>query len=246
MGYRSDAHRRDAESGQKTSFDFALQEAPVRWSDLSFYQGDNLFPSGKGKDLIEKNCLECHSFQTKMAGVSRDAEGWTKAVAFMRDVMGYRLTRVNDDDAKVIASYLDNVFGQESKLPRDVRQIPEYKNLIHAPFADEAMKIVYVTYELPGPNRMPFSAAPDDKGSVWIPYFSLSDSIGKLDPKTGEVQEFRVPYQGSATIHSAVAAPDGTVWLAEQEPDRIGKWDPVSKQITEYQDTMPPAPMEHP
>ena len=114
--------------------------------------------------------------------------------------------------------------------------MPEYKNLIHPPFADEAMKIVYVTYELPGPNRMPFSAAPDKDGYFWIPYFSLSDSIGRLDPKTGEVQEFRVPYQGTATIHSAVPAPDGTVWLAEQGSDRIGKWDPATKQITEYQD----------
>jgi virginiamycin B lyase len=243
VGYRSDSHSGvQLSASQKTSFDFNLQAAPVRWSDLSFYQGDTLFPAGKGKDLIEKNCLECHAFQTKMAGVSRDMDGWTKAVAFMKDVMGYRLTQVSDDDAKTIASYLDSVFGQESKLPRDVREMPDYKNVMHAPFTDEAMKIVYVSYELPGPNRMPFSAAPDGKGSVWIPYFSLSDSIGKLDPNTGDVQEFRVPYQGSATIHSAVAAPDGNVWLAEQESDRIGKWDPATKQITEYQDAMPPNP----
>jgi virginiamycin B lyase len=240
VGYRTDPHNGvKLDASQKTSFDFALQSAPVRWSDLSFYQGDNLMPPGKGKTLIEQSCLECHAFQTKMAAVSRDAEGWTKAVAFMRDVMHYRLTQVSDDDATVIASYLDSVFGQESKLPRDVRDMPEYKNLIHAPFADQAMKMVYVTYELPGPNRMPFSAAPDKDGYFWIPYFSLSDSIGRLNPKTGEVQEFRVPYQGTATIHSAVPAPDGTVWLAEQGSNRIGKWDPATKQITEYQDENP-------
>ena len=146
VGYRSDPHNGlKLGASQTTSFDFSLQAAPVRWSDLSFYQGDNLMPAGKGKTLIEQSCLECHAFQTKMAGVSRDAEGWTKAVAFMRDVMHYRLTQVSDDDAAVIASYLDSVFGQESKLPRDVRDMPEYKNLMHAPFADDAMKIVYVT-----------------------------------------------------------------------------------------------------
>jgi virginiamycin B lyase len=239
VGYRTDPHSAVAlTADQKASFDWSLQPAPVRWSDLSFYQGDNLMPAGKGKLLIEQSCLECHAFQSKMAAVSRDADGWTKAVSFMRDVMHYRLTQVSDDDATVITSYLDSVFGQESKLPRDVRDMPEYKNLIHAPFADEAMKMVYVSYELPGPNRMPFSAAPDKDGYFWIPYFSLSDSIGRLDPKTGEVQEFRVPYQGTATIHSAVPAPDGTVWLAEQGSDRVGKWDPATKQITEYQDEM--------
>ena len=241
IGYRSDAH--DAvtlSESQKASFDFSLQEAPVRWSELSFYQGDNLMPEGKGKLLIEKDCLECHAFQTKMAAVSRDQEGWTKAVAFMRDVMGYRLKNVTDDDAKTIASYLDSVFGQESKLPRDVREMPEYKNLMHAPFSDAVSKMVYVTYELPGPNRMPFSAAPDNKGNVWIPYFSLSDSIAKLDPKTGQVEEYRVPYQGSATIHSAVAAPDGNVWLAEQASNRIGVLDQATKEITEYEDANAP------
>jgi len=174
VGYRTDPHNGvKLTAGQSTSFDFALQSAPVRWSDLSFYQGDNLMPPGKGKTIIEQSCLECHAFQSKMAGVSRDAEGWTKAVAFMRDVMHYRLTQVSDDDAATIASYLDSVFGQESKLPRDVRDMAEYKNLIHPPFADEAMKMVYVTYELPGPNRMPFIAAPDKGGYFWIPYFSL-------------------------------------------------------------------------
>lgn len=240
VGYRSDP--RDAvtlAAGQKASVDWNLQNAPVRWSDLSFYQGDNLMPAGRGKLLIEQHCLECHAFQTKMAGVSRDREGWMKAVNFMRDVMGYRLTALSDDDAPVVTAYLDSVFGQESQVPRDVRDMPGYKDLIHAPFADEAMKIVYVTYELPGPNRMPFSAAPDQNGNLWIPYFSLSNSIARLDPKTGEVQEFRVPYQKTATIHSAVAAPDGSVWLAEQGSNRLGKWDPLTKQITEYQDTNP-------
>jgi len=184
VGYRSDPHNAVVlTEKQKVSFDWALQTAPVRWTDLSFYQGDNLMPSGKGKLLIEQHCLECHAFQTKMAGVSRDEEGWSKAVNYMRDVMGYRLTALSADDATVVKGYLNSVFGQDSKLPRDVRDMPEYQNLVRPPFADEAMKIVYVTYELPGPNRMPFSAAPDKDGYFWIPYFSMSNSIGRLDPK---------------------------------------------------------------
>jgi virginiamycin B lyase len=241
VGYRSDPRSpvRLTANG-KASFDWSLQPAPVRWTDLSFYQGDHLMPAGRGKELIEEHCLECHAFQTKMAGVSRDEEGWKSAVNFMREAMHYRLTAFRDDDAPIVTAYLNGLFGQDSKLPRDLRDMPEYNNLIHAPFTDEAVKIVYVTYELPGPNRMPFSAAPDRDGNMWIPYFSLVDSIAKLNPKTGEVEEFRVPYQGTAGIHSAVPAPDGTVWLAEQGSNRIGKWDPTTKQISEYQDAYLP------
>ncbi len=35
-------------------------------------------------------------------------------------------------------------------------------------------------------------------------------------------------------------AADGSVWLAEQGSNRIGRWDPVTKKITEYQDAYVP------
>ena len=36
------------------------------------------------------------------------------------------------------------------------------------------MNIVYVEYDLGGPNRMPWSAAPDKDGIVWMPYLRQS------------------------------------------------------------------------
>jgi hypothetical protein len=47
------------------------------------------------------------------------------------------------------------------------------------------MNIVYVEYDLPGPNRMPWSAAPDKEGNVWMPYYlkpahsDLSKVVGR-------------------------------------------------------------------
>jgi virginiamycin B lyase len=63
--------------------------------------------------------------------------------------------------------------------------------------------------------------------------------ITRLDPKTGELVDFTAPnsgFTGAARVHSAVPAPDGSVWLAEQSSNKIGRWDPVTKEITEYQD----------
>jgi streptogramin lyase len=45
-----------------------------------------------------------------------------------------------------------------------------------------------------------------------------------------------VPNIGTAAIHSAVPAPDGSVWLTEQGSNKLGRWDPATKEITEYQD----------
>jgi virginiamycin B lyase len=240
VGYSADPRNDVAlTASQKATFDWSLQTAPVSWKELSYYQGDELLPAGKGKSLLEHDCFECHAFQSRMAGTKRDLDGWTQAVSFMRTVMAYRLRGFTDEDASIVIPYLDETFGRNTKVPQNVADIPGYKDLLPGPFADEAMKIVYVTFKLPGLNRMPFSAFPDKDGIAWIPYFGPANQIGRLDPKTGEVQEFRVPFDGTAGIHSAVPAQDGSVWLAEQGSNRLGRWDPHSKEITEYQDENP-------
>jgi virginiamycin B lyase len=225
---------------QNASYDFALQNGMVRWSDLSMYQGEVLFPEGKGKEILLGRCFACHGFESRMAAVRRDEDGWRDRVAYMRESMGFFLNRFpgpfTDQDAAEVTAYLNSLFGMDSILPNSPTDMPKYKDLMHPPFSDEAMKIVYVEYDLPGPNRMPWSAAPDKDGNLWMPYYGRANMIGRLNPKTAEVEEYALPHQIPAGIHSAVPAPDGSVWLTEQGTDRLGHWDPVTKKITEFQD----------
>jgi len=175
-----------------------------------------------------------------MAGTRRDEAGWTRAINYMRESEKPRLgTRVNDQDAAELVSYLTKMFGPDSVLPRSPVELPKYKDTLRS-FSDEAMKIVYVEYEMPGPNRHPFSAAPDKDGNVWLPYFGKANAIGRLDPNTGRIEEFPAPHQGTAGIHTAVPAPDGSVWIGEQASNKVGRWDPVTRNITEYQDRYAP------
>ena len=102
------------------------------------------------------------------------------------------------------------------------------------------MNIVYVEYDLPGPNRMPWSAAPDKEGSVWMPYYGGANKIGKLDPETGNVKEYDVPNPNAVGIHSAYPGPDGNVWLGEFGINKIGKFDPKTEKLTEYADAYTP------
>ena len=89
-------------------------------------------------------------------------------------------------------------------LPKSPADLPGYKDTLHQ-FSDEAMKIVYVEYEMPGPNRMPWSAKPDKDGTFWIPYYGKANKIGHLDPVTGKIEEFagaqsghrRDPFRGA-------------------------------------------------
>jgi virginiamycin B lyase len=221
---------------QNTSIDFALQKGTVRWSDISIGQARVLLPPGAGKDVLFKDCFVCHGFQSRMAAVSRDLDGWKDRVQYMRDAMRFSLSwRVTDRDADDLASYLNSVFGSDATFAKSPADLPAYKDTV-IKFGDEAMKIVYVEYDMPGPSMFPFSAVPSKDGYLWIPDFGVANKITRLDAKTGETETFTVPNIGTAAVHSAVEGPDGSVWIAEQGSNKLGRWDPKTQKITEYQD----------
>src|SRR6266852_1815791 len=130
---------------QNASYDFALQQGMVRWSDLSQYQGEVLFPEAKGKDLLVGRCFACHGFQSRMASARRDEEGWRDRVAYMKESMHFFLGGLgapfNDENAEDVATYINSLFGESSVLPMSPSELPQYKELVRK-FDNDAMKIV--------------------------------------------------------------------------------------------------------
>jgi sugar lactone lactonase YvrE/cytochrome c5 len=220
------------------SHDFALQATPVRWSDLTILQGVQLLPEARGKQTLFDNCVSCHGFQSKMAALTTDEDGWRTRVEFMREAMRSSLADragFSDAQADEVVYYLNHVFGEASVLPKSPTELPAYKDTL-IPVDDEALRIVYVDFEMPGPNRFPWTAHPDADGNFWIPQYGVSNRIARFNPASGEIKEFRVPHMGPALIHSAVPAPDGSVWLTEAGAKKLGRWDPATQKISEFQD----------
>ena len=227
-GYKGErAKKLTLNDGQSASLDFTMQEGRMQWSDLSIYQHKSLLPEGEGKSTAIGTCLACHGVSTRYG--RRSEQGWYSVVGYMRNAFGYFLDgRISDSQAEDAVSYLNHVFGEDSELPR-------YPNVRPREFNDEAMNIVYVDYELPTPKTFPWSGQPDKDGNIWIAEYN-TNQLGMLDPKTAEFQEFRVPELGRADIHSVTPASDGTVWIAESSGvHKLGKFDPHTKKITEYQ-----------
>jgi virginiamycin B lyase len=243
VGYRAEPRSGvTLAADQNASLDFSLQKGMVRWNEISQNQAAQFWPPAKGKELLFGHCNICHQFQSRMASVRRDLDGWKDRVAFMREAMHFSIflgPNFSDQDAEDVATYLNSLFGPDSVLPKSPAEMPAYQKTVR-PFSGGAMNIVYVEYDMPGPSRMPFSAAPDKNGFLWIPDFGLANKITRLDPKTGEMKDFSIPFTGTGGVHSAVPAADGSVWIAEQGSNRIGRWDPTTQQITEYQDTYLP------
>lgn len=236
LGYKADPH-----SGVKLSasdaqtLDFALQKGAVRWSDLSIYEGTRLLPEGKGKETLTGACFACHGFQTREAPRRQDETYWQRDVGVMMDRFGY-FTRRNITDAKAaeVVSYLAKTFGPDTDLPPSPADLPQYKEVKYPKsVSDDVSKLVYVDYATAGPSRFPGAGRPDDQGRVWIWQYN-GNKIAMLDSKTETMKEWPVPYTGQASIHSVVAAPDGTVWFSDQAQNKIGKLDPNTGKIVAY------------
>jgi virginiamycin B lyase len=141
----------------------------------------------------------------------------------------------SDQQADDVVAYLSNVFGPNSKLPNSPAEIAHYKDTVLS-FSDEALRIVYVDFDMPGPTRFPWTAHPDKDGNFFTPQYGISNKFSRFNPATGEFVEWHTPHNDPALIHSAVPDADGNVWLAEAGTKRLGKWDPKTGKITEYQD----------
>ncbi len=246
IGYQSDPRAGvKLTADQKASFDFALQKAPVRWSDLNTFQGTQLLPKTKAHDLSRRyqdtffsSCLiSCHSFQSQMAakpGPTRPAQ----RVKYMREVIiGGEGGGMSDQKFEDIVAYMTTAWGPNSPKPQSPEDLPEYRSLVR-PFSPRAMNIAYVEYDFPADKGLgPWSAVEDKNGMFWIPYYGRGNEVVRLNPKTAEMTRFPLPFAKTAGIHSAIPSPDGTVWFTEFALGKIGHLNPATKEIVEYENT---------
>ena len=235
-GYKTEPRKNVSLAGdQTTGIDFALEKGIVRWSDLSNYEGAKLLPEAKGKQVLVGQCFACHGFQSREAPRRQEEAYWKRDVGMMLDRFGYFLRRgVDDAKAQEVIGYLSNVFGPDSDLPRSPAELAQYREVKYpSSFADDAMKISYVDFKLAGTSRFPGAARPDAEGNLWIWQYN-GNRVAMLDPKTGVVKEWPVPYTGQASIHSVVGAPDGYAWFSDQAQNKIGKLDPRTGKIVVY------------
>jgi virginiamycin B lyase len=248
VGYKSDPHDRvQLASDQKFSCDFALQTAPVRWTDLTTYQITQLLPKTDKHDLSKRyqepyfnTCMtSCHSLQHRVAPLSHDKDGWKVLIQYMSNTImgGEGGGRMTDERADDFAEFLAAMFGPDSKKPDSPADLPDYKKLTRT-FSPEAMNIAYVEYDFPPiKGQGPWSAVEDKDGMFWIPYYGRGNEVVRLNSKTAELTRFPLPFTKTAGIHSAVPAPDGTVWFTEAALGKFGHLNPATKEIVEYQNT---------
>jgi virginiamycin B lyase len=75
------------------------------------------------------------------------------------------------------------------------------------------------------------AVGPDD--ALWFTE-QMANKLGRLDPKTGAIQEYPLATDKNSGPHGLVADKDGNIWFTANFGGYIGKLDPRTGKVTEY------------
>ena len=167
-------------------------------------------PEGAGRNLVLVHCTSCHGTAQieRSAGFGSAAE-WQGLFSTM-----IKLPRAQSE---TIAAYLAEHF------PEDASRRP---TLVAG---DTQIDIIeWMVPTLGQRSRDPVEAK---DGSIW--WTGMWASLaGRLDPKTGEMEEFLLP--PAARPHTVVPADDGSIWYTGNSNATIGRLDPETGLVTEF------------
>jgi len=93
-------------------------------------------------------------------------------------------------------------------------------------------RVVIREWDVPTPNSHPHDPAVAPDGALWYTG-QMSNTLGRLDPATGEIREYRLKTPNSGP-HGLVADREGNIWFTANFKGYIGKLDPRTGEITEY------------
>jgi virginiamycin B lyase len=169
----------------------------------------SLSGTGDEKKLLTVNCNWCHSYQQIFRN-HYDEESWGKIINRMTKGAGSPLInmrprgRFNDEDTARLVHWLATVRGPEAKDPPFVT-LPRPQG--------RATRVIITEYELPRIGIATHDVVADTKGNIWYsPH--RSSYIGRLDPKTGKVDQFHIPRESKDIL-------PGTHWINVDKNDIV-------------------------
>src|SRR5215813_2179901 len=105
-------------------------------------------------------------------------------------------------------------------------------------------QVIYTMYDLPRPDASPHDEVFDGQGNVWYSDFN-SQFIGKLDPKTGKVTEYRIPQNRLGQIAQGGLQIDidkeGRIYFGNMSQMQIVRFDPRTERMETFKPPIPEA-----
>ena len=178
-------------------------------------------PEGAGQETVQGVCTGCHETSQIQDSSGYTREGWRELILTMIDLS-------DSPELKTITDYLATHF-------------PEGTDRAPTLMPGEA-SITFTQWKAPtlGQRSRDPVQAPD--GSIWWAG-QWADLVGRVDPETGEMQEFPLP-PGSKP-HTVTTDHDGNIWYTGNGNGTMGRLDPRTGEITVYEMPDPAARDPH-
>src|SRR5712671_6597497 len=178
-------------------------------------------------------CAACHSL-APIVQSTYDEKGWLTTFARMRSYseqavlehpvsLPYKVAVQPDPE---FAKYLSTInLSSTSEWKYELKTLPRPTG--------RATRVIVTEYDLPDSGRLPHDADLDDKGMVWYNDFR-EPLIGRLDPRTGETKEWRMPPlkpdfpEGTLSIEFNR---DGYLWIPRFRQGGYTRFDPRTEKF---------------
>jgi streptogramin lyase len=178
-------------------------------------------------------CAACHSL-APIVQSTYDEKGWLTTFARMRSyseqavldhpvLLPYKVSVQPDPE---FAKYLSTInLSATSEWKYELKTLPRPTG--------RATRAIVTEYDLPDPGRLPHDADLDGKGMVWYNDFR-EPLIGRLDPRTGETKEWRMPPlkpdfpEGTLSIEFNH---DGFLWIPRFRQGGYTRFDPHTESF---------------
>lgn len=200
----------------------------------------NLPGTGEEKRTFSLTCgFGCHSYQ-QIFRTRYDEAGWRNIVQRMLRGAGSPLINIREpgptttgragrhipEEEEIVIKWLARVRGSDS-VDAPLHHLP--------PVRGASTRVVITEYELPRQLLAPHDVHGDSQGNIWYtPH--RSPYIGKLDPKTGVVKEYRVPDTPGALpgTHRVWVDKQDIVWVSENWAHNLTRFDPKTERFQSW------------
>lgn len=189
--------------------------ARAAWAALLLAGGTAFaeLPPGPGREIVQAKCNACHVFEQRV-GSGYDAKGWATVLRMMAN-HGAPITA---EDVAQMTPYLVQNYPEK---PRPAA------NLVPGP-----VQVSMQVFPVGTPGSRPHDPLATRDGMLWYTG-QMTDKLGRVNPRTGEVKEFPVTTKMSAP-HGLMEDRDGNIWYTGNGGGLVGKLDPRTGQVTEY------------
>jgi len=197
---------------------------------------------GRDEDKrLARGCTHCHTYE-RIARSTHSADQFMQVIqrmagypqlSFPLKVQHLPAKRsadppVNMELRRRLAEFLATINRSSGPWTYELKTLPRPKG--------RATQVIYTEYDLPAKTRQPHDVIVDSKGMAW--YADFGDQIlGKLDPATGKVTEYKVPLAKPGAPTGTLALrfdQDENLWLGMQFQAAVSKFDQKTETFELY------------